>query len=143
MVSKRDKVKLQLVEFPEKSVTVIVTKLSWVRIVPIKGVWVIIVFTSQLSTIVIKDEKSVTINSQLESKYLFTFNGYDNIGLMVSNNVRLKLQLEKFPEESVIVRVIKVSEFIKDPIAGFWEITGFKSQLSENDNKWEAKSGTI
>ena len=119
IVSKRDNVKLQLLELPELSVTVIETTLSSIRTVPIGGFWVIVGFTLQLSVTVTKELKSVTINSQLELKYLFVFNGHDNIGFIVSNNVRLKSQLEKFPEASVIVKVMIVSEFTMEPIAGY------------------------
>jgi hypothetical protein len=119
IVSKRDNVKLQLVELPELSVTVIETTLSSIRTVPIGGFWVIVGFTLQLSVTVTKELKSVTINSQLELKYLFVFNGHDNIGFIVSNNVRLKSQFEKFPEASVIVKVMIVSEFTMEPIDGY------------------------
>ena len=61
------------------------------------------------------------------------FNGHDNIGFIVSNNVRLKSQFEKFPEASVIVKVMIVSEFTMEPIDGYWKTEGFKSQLSEFD----------
>ena len=122
-----------MLELPELSVTVIETTLSSIRTVPIGGFWVIVGFISQLSVTVTKELKSVTINSQLELKYLFVFNGHDNIGFIVSNNVRLKSQFEKFPEASVIVKVMIVSEFIMEPIAGYWKTEGFKSQLSEFD----------
>ena len=122
-----------MVELPELSVTVIETTLSSKRTVPTGRFWVIVGFTSQLSVTVTKELKSVTINSQLELKYLFVFNGHDNIGLIVSNNVRLKSQFEKFPEASVIVKVMIVSEFTIEPIVGYWETEGFKSQLSDFD----------
>ena len=111
--------------------TVIVTTLSFVRMLPIEGVWVIIGLASQLSVTLINELKSVTTNSQLELKYSLTFTGQVNTGLMVSINVRLKKQLVKLPVPSVTVILIIVSEFTKEPTAGSWVNVGFESQLSE------------
>ena len=133
MVSIRVKAKLQVEELPEKSVTVIVIILSDVSWDPIVGIWVTIGLESQLSEIVNNELKSVTTYSQLELKYWFVFKGKDKTGTMVSNRLRLKSQLFKLPDASVIVIVITVSEFTVEPTSGLWVMIGFKSQLSENE----------
>ena len=133
MVSIRDIAKLQVEELPEKSVTVIVIILSDVSWDPIVGIWVTVGLESQLSEIVNNELKSVTTYSQLELKYWFEFKGKDKTGAMVSNRLRLKSQLFKLPDASVIVIVITVSEFTVEPTSGLWVMIGFKSQLSENE----------
>ena len=133
MVSIRVKAKLQVEELPEKSVTVIVIILSDVSWDPIVGIWVTAGLESQLSEIVNNELKSVTTYSQLELKYWFVFKGKDKTGTMVSNRLRLKSQLFKLPDASVIVIVITVSEFTVEPTSGLWVMIGFKSQLSENE----------
>ena len=133
MVSRRVKAKLQVEELPEKSVTVIVIILSDVSWDPIVGIWVTVGLESQLSEIVNNELKSVTTYSQSELKYWFVFKGKDKTGTMVSNRLRLKSQLFKLPDASVIVIVITVSEFTVEPTSGLWVMIGFKSQLSENE----------